>query len=84
MPDKILVGHGATSNVFPDDFVVSQAVASTIRSFPREKAIVAKEIASNMYRTFPYFIGKALSEVPLVGVFNSIFKIDHKKNSKMH
>ena len=26
-----------------------------------------------MYRTLPYFIGKALSEVPLVGVFNSIF-----------
>ena len=26
-----------------------------------------------MYRTLPYFIGKALSEVPLVGLFNSIF-----------
>ena len=26
-----------------------------------------------MYHTLPYFVGKALSEVPLVGVFNSIF-----------
>ena len=50
-----------------------QAIASTIRTFPKEKAIVAKELASNMYRTFPYFVGKAISEVPLVGVFNSVF-----------
>jgi len=26
-----------------------------------------------MYRTLPYFVAKALSEVPLVGVFNAIF-----------
>jgi ABC-type multidrug transport system ATPase subunit len=51
----------------------NMAVASTIRSFPREKAIVSNEIASKMYRTLPYFIGKALSELPLVAVFNGIF-----------
>jgi ABC-type multidrug transport system permease subunit len=53
----------------------NMAVASTIRSFPREKAIVSKEIASNMYRTLPYFIGKAISELPLVAVFNSVFGV---------
>ena len=51
----------------------NMAIASTIRSFPKEKAIVAKEMASKMYRTLPYFVGKALSEIPLVGFFNSIF-----------
>lgn len=52
-----------------------QAVASTIRAFPREKAIVSKEITSKMYRTLPYFVGKALSELPLVGFFNGIFGV---------
>ena len=51
------------------------AVASTIRSFPREKSIVSNEIASRMYRTLPYFIGKALSDFPLVGFFNSLFGV---------
>lgn len=49
------------------------AVAQTIRSFPKEKAIVENELASKMYRTLPYFIGKALSEVPLVGLMNALF-----------
>lgn len=47
------------------------AIASTLRAFPKEKAIVANEIASKMYRTFPYFVGKAISELPLVALFNS-------------
>jgi len=51
----------------------NMAIASSIRSFPREKSIVSKELANQMYRTFPYFIGKALSELPLVGLFNGIF-----------
>ena len=44
------------------------AMAGTIRSFPKEKAIVSGEMAVNMYRTGPYFIAKALSEIPLLGV----------------
>jgi len=51
----------------------NMAMAGTIRSFPKEKAIVSNELASSMYRTGPYFIAKALSELPLIGVFNGIF-----------
>ncbi|GKY91354.1 hypothetical protein MPSEU_000107600 [Mayamaea pseudoterrestris] len=51
----------------------NMAIAGSIRAFPREKAIVSKELANKMYRTFPYFIGKALSELPLVALFNGIF-----------
>lgn len=48
------------------------AIASSLRSFPKEKAIVANEIATRMYRTLPYFVGKALSELPLVAFYNGI------------
>jgi len=48
------------------------AIAASLRAFPKEKAIVANEIASRMYRTLPYFVGKALSELPLVAFFNGI------------
>lgn len=51
----------------------NSAMAATIRSFPKEKAIVSNEIASKMYRTLPYFIGKAISDLPLVAVFNGVF-----------
>jgi ABC-type multidrug transport system ATPase subunit len=51
----------------------NMAIASSIRSFPREKTIVSKELANKMYRTLPYFIGKAISELPLVGFFNGVF-----------
>jgi len=51
----------------------NMAMAGTIRSFPKEKAIVSNELASSMYRTGPYFIAKALSEIPLIAVFNGIF-----------
>jgi ABC-2 type transporter len=54
---------------------MNMGLAQTIRSFPREKAIVANEIASNMYRTLPYFIGKAMSELPMIGFFNGLFGI---------
>jgi len=49
------------------------AVAQAIRTFPKEKAIVSTELADKMYRTFPYFVGKALSELPLVWFFTTIF-----------
>ena len=51
----------------------NMATAGTIRSFPKEKAIVSNEIASNMYGTLPYFVAKAISEIPLIGIFQTIF-----------
>ena len=53
----------------------NMAVAGAIRAFPKEKAIVSTELASRMYNTLPYFIGKALSELPLVGFMNTIFGV---------
>lgn len=51
----------------------NMAMAGTVRSFPKEKAIVTGEIASRMYRTGPYFVAKAISEIPLIGLCNVIF-----------
>mmetsp|Transcript_5347 Transcript_5347/g.6032 ORF Transcript_5347/g.6032 Transcript_5347/m.6032 type:complete len:233 (-) Transcript_5347:1008-1706(-) len=52
---------------------MNMAVASTIRSFTKEKTIVQGEMVGGMYRTLPYFIAKAVSEIPLVGVYNAVF-----------
>lgn len=52
---------------------MNSSVAQTIRSFPREKTIVSAELASNMYRTLPYFVGKAISELPMVAFINGLF-----------
>lgn len=49
------------------------AIAQTIRAFPKEKAIVSKELSAQLYRTLPYFVGKAISELPLTGILNAIF-----------
>jgi ABC-2 type transporter len=50
------------------------ALATTVKSFPREKAIISKEMgAAKLYGTFPYFIGKALSEWPFVALMNGLF-----------
>ena len=62
----------------------NMAMASTVRSFPKEKAIVSGELADHMYGTFPYFIGKALSEIPLTAFFNSIFGILVSKLTGLH
>lgn len=53
----------------------NMAMASTVRSFPKEKAIVSGELADHLYGTLPYFIGKALSEIPLTVFFNSLFGV---------
>ncbi|VEU37074.1 unnamed protein product [Pseudo-nitzschia multistriata] len=53
----------------------NMAMASTIRSFPKEKAIVSGELGDHMYGTLPYFIGKAISEIPLTAFFNSLFGV---------
>jgi len=52
---------------------MNMAVATTIRSFTKEKSIVSGEMTSNMYKTLPYFLAKAISEIPLVGVYNALF-----------
>ena len=41
----------------------------------QEKAIVSSELASKMYGTLPYFVGKAVSEIPLIAFFNSFFGV---------
>jgi len=51
----------------------NMATAGTIRSFPKEKAIVSGEMAASMYRTGPYFIAKALSEIPLIVSLQAVF-----------
>ena len=51
------------------------AMASTLRAFPKEKAIVSGELAASMYGTLPYFIGKAISEIPQTFFFNSLFGV---------
>mmetsp|Transcript_28601 Transcript_28601/g.42821 ORF Transcript_28601/g.42821 Transcript_28601/m.42821 type:complete len:712 (+) Transcript_28601:100-2235(+) len=51
----------------------NMAMAGTIRSFPKEKAIVSNELSSHMYRTLPYFCAKAISEIPLIGMFTTMF-----------
>lgn len=53
----------------------NMAMASTVRSFPKEKLIVSNELAAKMYGTLPYFIGKAISEVPMTAFFNSLFGV---------
>mmetsp|Transcript_26352 Transcript_26352/g.39923 ORF Transcript_26352/g.39923 Transcript_26352/m.39923 type:complete len:744 (+) Transcript_26352:1702-3933(+) len=53
---------------------MNMGLAGTIRSFPKEKSIVTKEIASaKLYATGPYFLAKAVSEIPMLGIFNAIF-----------
>ena len=42
------------------------AMASTVRSFPKEKAIVSNELAAKMYGTLPYFVGKAIGRRKLM------------------
>jgi hypothetical protein len=52
---------------------MNMSLASTIRSFTKEKSIVSGEIAGSMYKTLPYFLAKAISEIPLVGIYNALF-----------
>jgi ABC-type multidrug transport system ATPase subunit len=52
---------------------MNMGMAGTIRAFPKEKAIVSSEIASRLYGTLPYFLAKAIAEIPLIGTFTTIF-----------
>jgi len=51
------------------------AMASTVRSFPKEKLIIEHELAAKLYGTLPYFVGKAISEIPQTVFFNCLFGI---------
>jgi len=53
--------------------VTNIGLATTVRSFPKEKTIVSSEMASGMYRTLPYLLSKAIAELPLLGAYNALF-----------
>jgi len=53
----------------------NMAVAATIRAFPKEKSIVVSELGSKLYRTFPYLISKAMSEMPLTAFLSSLLGV---------
>lgn len=52
---------------------MNMAVASTTRAFTREKAVVSSEMSGGMYRTMPYFLAKAISEIPVTAALNGLF-----------
>mmetsp|Transcript_19787 Transcript_19787/g.32819 ORF Transcript_19787/g.32819 Transcript_19787/m.32819 type:complete len:673 (+) Transcript_19787:128-2146(+) len=51
----------------------NMGMAGTIRAFPKEKSIITGEIGSKLYKTLPYFLAKAIAEIPLIGVLSGIF-----------
>ena len=51
----------------------NMGVAGTIRAFPKEKAIITREIGSKLYKTLPYFLAKAIAEIPLIGALSALF-----------
>ncbi len=53
----------------------NMALATTIRSFPKEKSIVVSEIGAHLYRTFPYLLSKAMSEIPLTALLSSLLGV---------
>jgi ABC-type multidrug transport system ATPase subunit len=53
----------------------NMALATTIRSFPKEKSIVVSEIGCHLYRTFPYLLSKAISEMPLTALLSSLLGV---------
>jgi len=54
---------------------MNMGMAGTIRSFPKEKSIVARETSSNLYNTGPYFLAKAIGETPVLGILSGIFSV---------
>lgn len=51
----------------------NMGMAGTIRSFPKEKNIITGEIGSKLYKTLPYFLAKAIAEIPLLAAFSALF-----------
>jgi hypothetical protein len=62
----------------------NMALASTVRSFPKEKAIISSELAAKLYGTLPYFIGKAISEIPMTAFFSSLFGVLVSASTGLH
>ena len=51
----------------------NMAMAGTIRAFPKEKTIITGEIGSKLYMTLPYFLAKAIAEIPLIASLSALF-----------
>jgi ABC-type multidrug transport system ATPase subunit/ABC-type multidrug transport system permease subunit len=52
---------------------MNMGMAGTIRAFPKEKNIVTAEIGSKLYHTLPYFLAKAIAEIPLLASLSAMF-----------
>lgn len=48
-------------------------MAGTIRAFPKEKALIKDEQSSQLFNTVPYFLAKALSEIPVSAGLSCLF-----------
>lgn len=48
------------------------AIASTIRTFPKEKTIVQSDRAKQLYGVGPYFLSKVLAEAPLSALLSAM------------
>ena len=48
------------------------AIASTIRTFPKEKTIVQSDRAKQLYGVGPYFLSKVLAEAPLSALLSAL------------
>ena len=48
------------------------AIASTIRSFPKEKTIVERERSKGIYDVGPYFLSKVVAEAPLTTALSAL------------
>eukprot|EP00968_Pinguiococcus_pyrenoidosus_P013180 scaffold1187_cov258-Pinguiococcus_pyrenoidosus.AAC.24 len=48
-------------------------VTSTVRSFPKEKAIFKEEQAKKIYGVFPYFLSKVVADIPVSTFLSCLF-----------
>jgi len=53
--------------------VLNMGFATSVRSFPKEKAIVSSEMSIGMYRTLPYLLSKAMAEIPFLAIYTGLF-----------
>jgi len=49
------------------------AIATTIRTFPKEKALVVEERSKRLYGVVPYFLSKLIADVPLSAALSGLF-----------
>ncbi|GMI27689.1 hypothetical protein TrRE_jg64 [Triparma retinervis] len=48
-------------------------MASSIRSFPKEKKIIKEERELGLFGVAPYFVAKAISEIPVTTGLSCLF-----------